>query len=126
MSRKIPKFFTVGLILFTLLELSKAYQFYCYSCTNCNDPFNATKSSLVLCSNGCYKNVNKIPGNFAVERGCSSSSNGCTNQIYGALGYGIYNYCCWDNYCNTSSKIKNNNLFQLIFPIAYYFGKLFL
>ncbi|RNA07394.1 hypothetical protein BpHYR1_033675 [Brachionus plicatilis] len=102
------------LILSTYIISTTAYQFYCYSCTNCNDPFNATKSSFVLCSNGCYKNLNKIPGSYAVERGCSSSSDGCTNKIYGVLGYGIYNYCCWDNYCNFSMILKFNQYNTII------------
>ncbi len=44
---------------------------------------------------------------WAVSRGCSTNSNGCTNYIWGALGFGQYNYCCWANYCNSSQRTIN-------------------
>lgn len=54
---KISLFFCTKILIFICLETINAYQYYCYSCTNCNDPFVTSKANLVLCSNGCYVNI---------------------------------------------------------------------
>ncbi len=69
------------------------------------------------------KNIVKGGTSPNVARGCSSNTAGCQNAIYGALSFGTFNYCCWNNYCNSAFKIdaKINNIYFLMLSIVSLF-----
>ncbi|XP_013397237.1 uncharacterized protein LOC106164030 [Lingula anatina] len=122
------KFSTAAILLVVCwVSIDTTSAVKCYSCTNCNDPFDkaANSGNTIDCSAGCQKTKAETSGVQSVARTCavSGQSNGCTEtSIAGVTG----SVCvCSGELCNGSATVSSSVLLMGLVSIfaAFLLGK---